>query len=175
MAKTRGGSIDPDARITSTGKMLTPEQLARAGTEHAHQTAIIQWSILDGRDIPDLDMLFAIPNGGDRSPSVAASLKAEGVRPGVPDLCWPVPRSVFAGLYLELKVPKHFGTKSGGRSDKQIEWHIRLREKRYAVVTAYGWQAATCAIRDYWNGALVMPIDGNGDDCAMYAPRELPA
>lgn len=174
MPKVRG-AIDPDAGTTSMGKMITPEQLAKSGTEHGHQCAIIQWTVIDGATdgffIPDLDLLFAIPNGGDRRPSVAASLKAEGVRSGVPDLCWPVPRHQYAGLYIELKVPKHFGTKSGGRSDKQIEWHKRLRAQHYAVVTAYGWQAGVVALVDYWMGSLTMP---NTDDCAMYEPRELP-
>lgn len=172
MAKVRG-AIEPDAAVRPMGNLLTPEQLAKAGTEHAHQVAILQWVATIGRDkdgqsIPDLDMLFAIPNGGDRSPSVAASLKAEGVRRGVPDLCWPVPRGMFAGLYLELKVPKHFGTKSGGRSDDQIKWHKRLRAQHYAVVTGYGWQSAIEAIQDYWSLVLVMP---NTDDCAMYGAK----
>jgi len=172
VAKVRG-AIDPDAGTTSMGKMITPAQLAASGTEHGHQCAIIQWTVIDGgktngQPIPDLDMLFAVPNGGDRRPSVAASLKAEGVRSGVPDLVWPVPRHQFAGLYLELKVPKHFGTKAGGRSDKQIDWHKRLRTQHYAVVTAYGWQAGVAALVNYWVGALVMP---DGDDCAMYEPR----
>ena len=175
MAKVRG-AIDPDAGATSMGKMITPEQLAKSGTEHGHQCAIIQWTVIkglasDGRPIEDLDLLFAIPNGGDRNVSVAASLKAEGVRSGVPDLCWPVPRGQFAGLYLELKVPKHYGTKSGGRSDNQIKWQKRLLAQRYAVVTAYGWQAGVTALVQYWMGSLTMP---EGEDCAMFEPRELP-
>lgn len=161
----RRGAIDPDARVGSMGKMLTPEVLAAGGSEHAHQTAIMQWTVINGSNFPDIDLLHAIPNGGARSVSVAASLKAEGVKSGVPDLCLPVPLGVFAGLYLELKVPKHFGTKNGGRSDNQIKWQKRLRTKHYAVVTAYGWEAAVRAIQDYYMLVLVMP---NDDDCAMY-------
>lgn len=176
MAKVRG-AIDPDAGVRPMGKILTPEQIAKNGSEHAHQAAIMQWIATIGSDnnglaIPDLDLLFAIPNGGDRNPSVAASLKAEGVRSGVPDLCWPVPRGVFAGLYVELKVPKHFGTKSGGRSDNQIKWHKRLRAQHYAVVTAYGWQAGVETLKDYYLGLIEMP--STTDDCAFYEPRELP-
>ncbi len=159
------GAIDPDARIGVGGAILTPEKLAASGTEHAHQVAIFQWIAIDGKHLHDLDLLYAVPNGGDRRPSVAASLKAEGVKSGVPDMCLPVPIGVYAGLYLELKVPKHFGTKSGGRSDKQINWHKRLRAQHYAVVTAFGWEPAIRAIQDYYELRLIMP---NDDDCAMY-------
>lgn len=163
-----GGAIDPDAGIGLKGGMLTPEQLAGSGTEHAHQVAIIQWCVINGPRFHDLDLLFAIPNGGDRRPSVAASLKAEGVRSGVPDLCLPVPVGVYAGLYLELKKPTEVRKQRGGRSEKQVEWHRRLRAQHYAVVVAYGWQPAVQAIGDYYGSLLRMP-EGT-DDAVFYLP-----
>lgn len=164
----RRGAIDPDARLMAGGS-LSPENIAASGTEHAHQCAIFQWCVLNGKRLPDIDLLFAVPNGGDRRPSVAASLKAEGVKSGVPDLCLPVPLGIYAGLYLELKVPKHARTKNGNRSEKQIEWHKRLRVQHYAVVTAFGWQPAVAAICDYYGQQLVMP---DTDDCAFYIPTD---
>lgn len=96
--------------------------------------------------------------------SVAAALKAEGVKSGVPDLVLPVPHGNYPGLYLELKVPGRERTRNGGRSDEQVRWHKRLRAQGYAVVTAYGWQAACWVIYTYYGGGLGMPEDG---DCVM--------
>lgn len=155
------GAIDPTARNTKMGSIITPEQIAASGTEHAHQAAFFQWIALYGSKVmSDTEMLFAIPNGGDRRASVAASLKAEGVKSGVPDVCWPISKRTgwadYHGLWIELKRPELFGKKSDGRSDTQVEWHKRLREKGYAVVLAYGWQSMTWATWLYWKGDLRM-------------------
>jgi len=175
MAKPRG-AIDPSARLTtSTSKMLTPEQIAQSGTEHGHQAAIFQWIVIEGKpNVSDLlGLLFAIPNGGDRKQSVAASLKAEGVKSGVPDLCLPVARhrgggdagaQPYHGLWIELKRPGLEGRVHGGRSDKQVQWHKDLLDQGYAVVTAYGWQAACWCLKLYLDSKLVMPPNG---DCLM--------
>lgn len=69
---------------------------------------------------PELQSLFAIPNGGDRHPVVAAKLKAEGVKKGVWDLFlavsiawknhpWPGRELVeisYHGLWIEMKLPR---------------------------------------------------------------------
>lgn len=170
MARTRG-AIDPSAR-NQTAVPLSPEQIASSDTEHAHQAAIFQWIALEGRKhVLSLGLLFAIPNGGDRRQSVGAALKAEGVKSGVPDLCWPVPtRNGFAviqypGLWIELKRPGLEGKVHGGRSDKQVQWHKDLLDQGYAVCTAYGWQAACWCLILYHRGELVMP----DEDC-FFAP-----
>lgn len=160
MARKPKAGIDPSARNTPTGKMLTPEQIASSGSEHAHQAAIMQWTVFNRKHFPGLDLLFAVPNGGDRQISVAASLKAEGVKSGVPDLCLPVPLHGYAGLWIELKVPERVGVKDGGRSPKQVEWHERLVDQGYAVATAYGWQAACWVIACYYWGRLDMSGEG---------------
>lgn len=141
--------------------MLTPEQLAKSGSEHAHQVALFQWIALEGGvQYPELKWLFAIPNGGDRRPSVAAAMKAEGVKPGVPDLCLPLPKGIYPSLWLEMKRPVLWGTKGGGRSDKQIEWHAMLLTYGHAVVVTYGWKAASRALMDYINKNFRHARDG---------------
>jgi hypothetical protein len=50
-----------------------------------------------------IEALFAIPNGGSRDPITGSRLKAEGVRPGIPDLMLAVPVSPHAGLFMEMK------------------------------------------------------------------------
>ena len=154
---------------------IDPDALAKSGTEHGHQTALMQWVALTGKALmSDLDMLFAVPNGGDRRLSVAAAMKAEGVRAGVPDLCWPVPHGVYFGLWIEMKRPELQNRQGGGCTPEQLEWHSKLRTKGHAVVIAYGWKCAAWALRKYSAHQLHMPLElealrvtsvllGNGD------------
>lgn len=135
---------------------MTPEQLAAAGTEHAHQCALMCWAADMAVAEPRLKLLFAIPNGGERNPVVAARLKAEGVKAGVPDLMLPVSCETQAqhhhpdrpatlvttvvrwhGLFIEMKKPK-----DGKVSDKQGKWHADLTAQGYKVVTCWGWEEA---------------------------------
>lgn len=130
--------------------MITPEQLAGAGTEHAHQMAFFQWLAMGEHGLPDKEMFFAVPNGGERQRAVAANMKAEGVKSGVPDVCWPVPQGRFTGLWLELKVPGKEGRVLGGRGENQERWHKMLIRRHAAVCTVYGWQAMAVAAMMYW-------------------------
>jgi len=134
---------------------ISPAQIASSNTEHGHQAAVCQWVVLEGRHrFPNMDMLFAIPNGGDRRPSVGATLMAEGVKKGVPDLMLPIPVGLYPGLFIEMKRP------DGRIRPDQIEWHQKLRSQGYAVVEAFNWMSAVKALIDYYNGRLVMPNDG---------------
>src|SRR5699024_826416 len=72
-------------------------------TEHDEQVQRIRWAGLARGAYPALRWLHAVPNGGARNIVVARKLKAEGVQRGVPDLCLPVPRGPYHGLYIELK------------------------------------------------------------------------
>ena len=74
-------------------------------TEAQHQAAVFKWSQLpDVRQrYPELKLLHHIPNGGRRDPVEAKHLKQQGVKSGVPDLCLPVARRDYHGLYIEMK------------------------------------------------------------------------
>jgi len=92
--------------------------------EHKIQKALIEWAGYARCQRPELDLLYAIPNGGHRDIRVAAKLKAEGVKRGVPDLCLPVMRGGFAALYIEMKTPR-----SGSKLSPDQEWWFgRLSE-----------------------------------------------
>lgn len=69
--------------------------------EHALQVKVLAHLTQYGR--PDL-YWFAIPNGDLRHPSVGRRLKAEGVKPGSPDLC--VMLEAGRTGWLELKAPR---------------------------------------------------------------------
>jgi hypothetical protein len=71
--------------------------------ESALQIAVVANAMGLARRFPEVRLLHSIPNGDWRGPRVAQKLKAEGVLPGMPDLCLPVPRGGYHGMYLELK------------------------------------------------------------------------
>ena len=122
---------------------LTPEQIARAGTEHAHQVAVFVWAALQYSKYPELRLMFAIPNGGLRNKITAANLKAEGVKSGVPDIFLPVPRGCWLGLFIEMKKP-------GGHVEKeQTKWMSDLRAQGYGAVVCVGWENAVIVLQQY--------------------------
>ena len=88
--------------------------------------------------------MHAIPNGGKRDIRTAAMLKAEGVKPGVPDICLPVPRGGKHGLYIELK-----RRKGGTVSEAQQAWIRALCGQGYACTVCHGWDAARDEIMGY--------------------------
>ena len=75
--------------------------------------------------------------------SNAKHLKQQGVKPGVPDLCLPVPRGQYHGLYIEMK------TESGHTSDEQEWWGERLQAQGYVWRVCHGWQAAVAVLEWY--------------------------
>ena len=92
---------------------------------------------------PALRWLHHIPNGGWRNTTVAAKLRAEGVRPGVSDYCWPYPRGDWHGLFIELK------SATGRPSPDQRAFMDFVREQGYRVVVARGWEEAWKAVCQY--------------------------
>lgn len=78
--------------------------LIPGSNEHDHQAALIRWARNHADRWPPLALLHAIPNGGHRSKSQGARLKAEGVTAGIPDLFLPAARHGLHGLYIEMKV-----------------------------------------------------------------------
>lgn len=122
-------------------------------SEHTEQAALFSWAELASGRYPELGLMFAIPNGaklpykkdkrGRRYSPEAMKLKKEGLRSGVPDVCLPVARQGFHGLFVEMKI------KGNRPSDAQKEYIAQLNMQGYAVVVAYGWDAAREAIEDY--------------------------
>lgn len=95
------------------------------------------------REFPELVLLHHIPNGGKRDPSEARHLKAQGVKPGVPDLCLPVARHGYHGLYIEMKSLK-------GRTRPEQKWWLQeLRKQGYFCEICHGYQAAIATLEGY--------------------------
>lgn len=113
-------------------------------SEHDLQCAVIQWARMNRVKHPALRLLFAIPNGGWRDIRTAARLKAEGVMPGVPDLCLPVARDPYIGLWIELK-----NGKDKKPTKAQLAVHEMLRDEGHEVVVAHDFAEAIRAIEEY--------------------------
>lgn len=112
--------------------------------EDAEQRIIFQWAAMETAARPELGLLYAIPNGGKRAIKTAVALKKQGVKRGVPDMCLPVPRGGFNGLYIELK-----RVKGGTVSDEQREWIAALAEQGYKAVVCRGAEEAIRTIKEY--------------------------
>lgn len=121
----------------------TPRPARQRVSEHDHQAELIRLCRMREALHPELALLHAIPNGGLRDPVTAGKLSAEGLRAGVPDLCLPVPRQGYHGLYVELK------TQGGQLSPEQRWWAEQLRAQGYRVEACWGWEAAAVAIWTY--------------------------
>jgi hypothetical protein len=77
--------------------------------EHNLQVACVRW--FDMQYPSCKNMLFAVPNGGQRNVVVASKLKAEGVRAGVADLI--LMCGLGQVLFIEMK------TKKGTQNESQ--------------------------------------------------------
>jgi hypothetical protein len=77
---------------------------------------------------PELQLMFAIPNGGTRNIREAVKLKRTGVRRGVPDIFLAVPKGKFHGLWIETKSDK------GEQTIAQIEFMAQLKNQNYYCV-----------------------------------------
>ena len=153
---------------------MTPDQLAKSGTEHGEQRALFQfltvaqqhgfevaWAWVEQGPrafegspkigVPELARCFAIPNGGLRDKITAAKLKHEGVKSGVPDVFLPLPCRSYAGLFIEMKRSGDKATKrrAGVTSDSQDEWIAYLRSVGYAVSVCFDWRSAARDIQSY--------------------------
>ena len=69
-------------------------------TEAQEQMTLFSWAAMQSGKYPELNLLYHVPNGGSRHKAEAGRLRAEGVKAGVPDLCLPVARGQYHGLYI---------------------------------------------------------------------------
>ena len=122
--------------------------LPSGDSESAEQQALVRWAALNENRYPGLEMLYAIPNGGHRHVATAVRLKAEGVKAGVPDLCLPVARCGYHGLYIEMKSEK------GKLTQLQKRWIEKLNEQTHLAVVCKGFEEARDVIVDYLQGKL---------------------
>lgn len=112
-------------------------------SEHDEQVALFQWATFEANRVPELDLLYAIPNGGARHIATATKLKAEGVKRGVLDIHLPVPKKPYHGLWIEMKYGWNQPTK------EQKWWIKNLVKLGHRVDICYSAEEAIETIKEY--------------------------
>lgn len=115
-------------------------------TEEEEQKTVISWCRIQESRWPELRLIYHVPNEGKRSKTTAAAEKAMGLRAGVSDLCLPVPRAWFHGLYVEMKAL------DGKVTKEQEEFLTAVREQGYCCCACWGADAAIWLIERYMKG-----------------------
>ena len=115
--------------------------------ELQHQINVFKWSQQPSirSKWPELALLFHIKNETAEGAQQVAVDRASGVKKGVPDLCLPVPRGDYYGLYIEMK------TQRGKTSDAQDWWGDKLTEQGYFWEVCHGWESAIRVLEWYLN------------------------
>jgi hypothetical protein len=109
----------------------------RIPTEHEEQRELVRWFRQKYKGV----RIFAIPNGGYRTRSTAAKLKAEGVMRGVPDLFIPA-----HNLWIEMK-----RSKGGVLSPEQRDWINYLEMLGNTVFVCHGADHAKDAVDKFFS------------------------
>ena len=117
-------------------------------SEHDEQVAVINWCFEHVYQYPELDLIFAIPNGamlgGGRIGAIRMNaLKAEGLRPGVCDLFLPAARGVWHGMFVEMK------TLTGTLHPNQQEFISAVTLEGYYVAVCYGVEKTVKSLEFY--------------------------
>jgi len=168
---------------------MTPWELAKSGTEHAEQRAFFAWANcaelygflyagdkrayamltrdqlqFDGafgmpRPVPALRWIHAVHNQGHGDAIRGARARAEGVKPGVWDIFWPLPRNHFPvtgggycyrhGLYIEMK--RSTRVNQDALSPDQKEFLSFAIEAGYQMQVCFSWQEAAQTVERYYN------------------------
>lgn len=91
-------------------------------------------------------LIYHVPNGGHRVKAVAAKLKGQGVKAGVPDLVLPMARGGWFGLYIEFKARPPFDAPVSPSQDAYLQ---ALHRQGYLAIVCRGSIDAVEAIRAY--------------------------
>jgi len=91
-------------------------------------------------------LIYHVPNGGHRVKAVAAKLKGQGVKAGVPDLVLPMARGGYFGLYVEFKAKPPFDAPVSPSQDAYLQ---ALIAQGYLAIVCRGSIDAVEAIRAY--------------------------
>ena len=114
-------------------------------SENQHQMLVVKWSQQEAirKKWPELKLLFHIPNERNCTPQQGKNLQRMGVKRGFPDLCLPVPRGMYHGLYIEMK------TERGTPTKDQKWWGEQLQEQGYMWAVCKGWESAVSLLESY--------------------------
>lgn len=93
--------------------------------------AIFAWRDVVVGTYPELELLHHVMNEGKRGWKAQRAVKRGGVLKGIPDICLPVARCGFIGLYIEQK-------REGEKPTfEQLKIAQLLRDQMHAVYLSY--------------------------------------
>jgi hypothetical protein len=72
-------------------------------SEDAIQAKFFEWARDEAEYVPELKLLYSIPNGSHKSKAQRALFQRTGLKAGMPDLHLPVSRGGYLTLYIEFK------------------------------------------------------------------------
>lgn len=96
------------------------------------------------KEYRSLKLMYHIPNEGKRTAYTGNKMKREGLVSGVADICLPVPKGYYHGLYIEMKYNKNKLTES------QKNFLRGVREQGYATAVCYSADEAVNKIKHYY-------------------------
>jgi len=114
------------------------------GSEEEIQAMVFGWARLMEHTHPELCVLYAVPNAAKRSYYQGARMRKAGLRAGVPDMCLPVRRGEYSGLYIELKR----GPEEPA-SPAQKLWIRKLRKHGNYACICRGYEASIACLSWY--------------------------
>ena len=128
---------------SSTSKGVKEFSKSSEGDE---QQKLFQWASIASNLLhyEGLGLMFHIPNEGKRSRFSGGKMKAEGLKRGVADVCLPVPRGPYHGLFFEMKYDKNKLTK------EQTDFLRGVKAQGYATWVCYSAQEAIELITHYY-------------------------
>jgi len=118
-------------------------------SEHDEQVAVINWADAHIDQAPCLEWIYAVINGvpllGSQSTrsKIINYMKAEGMKPGILDLCLDAARHDYHGLKIEMKV------KGGTVREGQIEYMDFLATEGYLGQVCYSAKEAVELLKWY--------------------------
>lgn len=156
--------------------IITPEYLARNGSEDGEHSAIIQAVMMYIYPTYNLaELIYHTPNGGARGSSRAegqrngARMQALGTKAGVPDICLPIASLGYGALYIEVKKPDG----KGSLEHEQVDRLVRLCtagnmcavvddwKAGYALIHAYLTTPTRSLFDSHWCSTTVQDLQGN--------------
>lgn len=133
--------MKPAAMTLFKPKRARSKPVDREGLEQAALLADVQL-----RYPAAFKLIYHVPNGGHRHKAVAAKLKGQGVKAGVPDLVLPMARGGHFGLYIEFKAQPPFDAAVSPSQDAYLQ---ALTDQGYLAIVCRGHIDALEAIRAY--------------------------
>lgn len=115
-------------------------------SESEEQQKLFQWASIASNLLhyEGLELMFHIPNEGKRSRYSGGKMRSEGLRRGVADICLPVPRGPYHGLFFEMKYNNNKLT------DEQKTFLKGVKAQGYATWVCYSAEEAIELITRYY-------------------------